>query len=503
MGFLFDPRRKAEAQERMRTIMRETKRQLESAVPFAMEPVVYDFAINERGTVRGAARRRRGADAAGYYTLTVPALLRAESRLLSPRAPRRARPVQRRLPHASRVRRAWCSTCSTAAAARRRTKQAARGEPGRICWSATASTACSTSRFRPTARGPDRAGAEPAAGHQPIEDSAAATCSMRAAMRRSVSASWASEALAAGAVAVVSLAGGIGTPLDQGRGRGEGAQSVLQARRQASQLHRDAPRQEPAHGPRGCGRAAAARDHHQLSDARRHRAVSARRERITAIRGPLLLSPGRAHRAAHGSHGARPALRLGGDAAADARRAGAEGAREPARDADRVGAAGGRGQRLYGQSAAAVPASGGALVRGPEPAAQRRAGAAAGGAAAAAAPDGAQHRHGGRGCRPGAAGLSHRAGRGDDDGGDRAAHGGSRRRPGAGRRARCGWWRAWRCRARRSSRGSRTTTARTYWIDIDRLLARVRADARRSGATRSRWRRGARRWRRACRRTSR
>ena len=30
--------------------MSETKRQLERAVPFAMEPVVYDFAINERGT---------------------------------------------------------------------------------------------------------------------------------------------------------------------------------------------------------------------------------------------------------------------------------------------------------------------------------------------------------------------------------------------------------------------------------------------------------------------
>ena len=44
------PRRKAEAQERLQAIMSETKRRLEHAVPFAMEPVVYDFAINERGT---------------------------------------------------------------------------------------------------------------------------------------------------------------------------------------------------------------------------------------------------------------------------------------------------------------------------------------------------------------------------------------------------------------------------------------------------------------------
>src|ERR1041384_2596993 len=50
MGFLFSPGRKAEAQERMAEIMRRVKRQLEGSVPFAMDPVVYDFAINERGT---------------------------------------------------------------------------------------------------------------------------------------------------------------------------------------------------------------------------------------------------------------------------------------------------------------------------------------------------------------------------------------------------------------------------------------------------------------------
>lgn len=44
MGFIFDPSRKAEAQDRNLGIMSETKRQLESAVPFAIEPVVYDFA---------------------------------------------------------------------------------------------------------------------------------------------------------------------------------------------------------------------------------------------------------------------------------------------------------------------------------------------------------------------------------------------------------------------------------------------------------------------------
>ncbi|MES2568512.1 MAG: UTP--glucose-1-phosphate uridylyltransferase, partial [Verrucomicrobiota bacterium] len=83
MGFIFAPHRKAEAQERLQAIMSTTKRELQNALPFAMEPVVYDFAINENGTF---ADLLEGADALmppGYYTLTVPDLLRQELRSLS------------------------------------------------------------------------------------------------------------------------------------------------------------------------------------------------------------------------------------------------------------------------------------------------------------------------------------------------------------------------------------------------------------------------------------
>ena len=62
--------------------MRATKRRLEYALPFAMEPVVYDFAINEHGTV---AELLDGSDAllpAGYYALVVPAMLRLDPRTL-------------------------------------------------------------------------------------------------------------------------------------------------------------------------------------------------------------------------------------------------------------------------------------------------------------------------------------------------------------------------------------------------------------------------------------
>ncbi len=82
MGFIFAPARKAEAQDRLQAIMIETKRSLESALPFAMEPVVYDFALNERGTW---ADLLTGGDAllpAPYYAMVVPELLKLEARAL-------------------------------------------------------------------------------------------------------------------------------------------------------------------------------------------------------------------------------------------------------------------------------------------------------------------------------------------------------------------------------------------------------------------------------------
>jgi len=78
MGFMFAPARKAEGQAFLQRLMSETKTALASALPFAMDPVVYDFAINERGSW---AELLTGADAlmpAGYYRFTVPVLLRMD-----------------------------------------------------------------------------------------------------------------------------------------------------------------------------------------------------------------------------------------------------------------------------------------------------------------------------------------------------------------------------------------------------------------------------------------
>lgn len=84
MGFIFHPDSKAAGQRRLQAIMDETKAALEGAVPFAMQPVVYDFAINERGTWAELLAGDGALMPAAYYTLAVPALLRQEQRTLPP-----------------------------------------------------------------------------------------------------------------------------------------------------------------------------------------------------------------------------------------------------------------------------------------------------------------------------------------------------------------------------------------------------------------------------------
>ena len=75
----------------MQHIMSQAKAELESALPFAMEPVVYDFAINERGTwaaLLGGAADQDSAERPlplmppGYYAMVVPDLVRLDRRQL-------------------------------------------------------------------------------------------------------------------------------------------------------------------------------------------------------------------------------------------------------------------------------------------------------------------------------------------------------------------------------------------------------------------------------------
>ncbi|MFZ5518324.1 MAG: UTP--glucose-1-phosphate uridylyltransferase [Candidatus Zhuqueibacterota bacterium] len=83
MGFIFDPAAIDTARDSLQAIMTRLKKNLEYAVPFAMEPVVYDFAINERGTWADLLKGDDALMPPGYYTLSIPSLLRLEARNLT------------------------------------------------------------------------------------------------------------------------------------------------------------------------------------------------------------------------------------------------------------------------------------------------------------------------------------------------------------------------------------------------------------------------------------
>jgi len=85
MGFIFDPEVKSQAQAWLGEVMIETKQTLSTSLPFAMDPVVYDFSINDRGTF---GERLTGESAMlpdRYYALVLPELLRTPLRELSRR----------------------------------------------------------------------------------------------------------------------------------------------------------------------------------------------------------------------------------------------------------------------------------------------------------------------------------------------------------------------------------------------------------------------------------
>lgn len=83
MGFIVNPKRKKEALSRLEEIMIQTKRELENALPFAMDPVVYDFAINAHGSFAHLFEGHEAFLPPGYYQLSVAHLLRTDTKKLS------------------------------------------------------------------------------------------------------------------------------------------------------------------------------------------------------------------------------------------------------------------------------------------------------------------------------------------------------------------------------------------------------------------------------------
>lgn len=84
MGFIVNPAVREEAQAFLLETMGATKRQLQHALPFAMDPVVYDFGINDRGTWAEALTEEAALMPVAYYAQALPVWVRADPRTHPP-----------------------------------------------------------------------------------------------------------------------------------------------------------------------------------------------------------------------------------------------------------------------------------------------------------------------------------------------------------------------------------------------------------------------------------
>ena len=76
MGMFVDPSIYETAKECILNILKETKENMSSALPFAMEPVVYDFQINKNGSVSALLKGNEALMPAAYYSFHIPKIVR-------------------------------------------------------------------------------------------------------------------------------------------------------------------------------------------------------------------------------------------------------------------------------------------------------------------------------------------------------------------------------------------------------------------------------------------
>ncbi len=83
MAFFVAPHRHDEFQQQIAAIMKHSKSALDDALPFAMEPVVYDFRINAHGTFATVDAGTHAMMPPPYYTIQVPRMIAAGTSALS------------------------------------------------------------------------------------------------------------------------------------------------------------------------------------------------------------------------------------------------------------------------------------------------------------------------------------------------------------------------------------------------------------------------------------
>ncbi|HTX17706.1 MAG TPA: UTP--glucose-1-phosphate uridylyltransferase [Bacteroidota bacterium] len=79
MGIFVDPAVYAEAKQMILEVLQKTKDDSEEFLPFAMDPVVYNFGINKNGSISALLRNSNALMPQEYYSLLVPRLARLQS----------------------------------------------------------------------------------------------------------------------------------------------------------------------------------------------------------------------------------------------------------------------------------------------------------------------------------------------------------------------------------------------------------------------------------------
>lgn len=76
MGMYVDPELYGKAREDILQILKSTKKEMASSLPFAMEPVVYDFRINKDGSVSRLLTGNNALMPSAYYSYHIPRIVR-------------------------------------------------------------------------------------------------------------------------------------------------------------------------------------------------------------------------------------------------------------------------------------------------------------------------------------------------------------------------------------------------------------------------------------------
>ena len=82
MGIFVDPRIHEDAKQILLTILQETKEEMEESLPFATNPVIYNFAINTQGTKARLQIDNAALMPRKYYAFLVPQLARLDSAII-------------------------------------------------------------------------------------------------------------------------------------------------------------------------------------------------------------------------------------------------------------------------------------------------------------------------------------------------------------------------------------------------------------------------------------